>query len=412
MSLWRNNSFVILFSGQIVSTIGDNLYGIALLWYVLDLTHSRSALAITGFATTLPPILGFVIGVWVDRWRKKSTLVVSDALRAGLLILLFFLSNHAHPSFWIIVSLVVLVEIVGTFFTPAFRAVLPMVVPKDQFANASGMTQSSGAFASLGGLLGGGALMAWMGAPLLFLSNGVSFLASVMSLCFVRVHEPKKPQQGDSSLIQEWKEGMVAILKSPYLVQSALTSTVNNFSLAAFGIAITVWVKDQLHGSAFLLATIIAAELVGILLGGLLSAWVSKKFDYRKVNAVTLIGLGLGVSFTGLWANGYWDMGVMFVAGVMLGLVDGVGGGLRMTVIPEDVRGRVFSILGTMSRLATPLGVAVLGTLMIYIHLSWVLLATGIGPVLGGVSYLLPYSKKAFTEIRMAEEIVVGSFNT
>lgn len=399
MSLWRNKNFVILFSGQLVSAAGDNLYGIALLWYVLDLTHSKSALAITGFATTLPPILGAFVGVWVDRWRKKYTMMVSDALRASLLFTLFAISSFATPSFPLIVGLVVLVEVVGTFFSPAFSSLLPQLVANDEFATASGANMSGSAFASLGGMLGGGALMTFIGAPRLFLGDAMSFVLSVVSLLFVRAPELKKARVDGTSLLTEWKEGMQTIVKSRFLLQTGLTSAVNNFSLAAFGIVITPWVKDVLHGSALLLGAIYSLLFVGMILGGLSAGYIAKRFRYRIIDCVTLVGLGLGVSLTGAWANGYWDMAVMFVAGLMLGIVDGAGGAVRMMMVPEEVRGRVFSTLGTMSRMAMPLGVAVLGTLMVYIHLSWVLLLTGIGPVIGGLSFLLPFSKQAFNEI-------------
>lgn len=399
MSLWKNRNFVILYAGQLVSATGDNLYGIALLWYVLNLTHSKGALAITGFATTLPPILGAFVGVWVDRWRKKSTMMVSDAVRALLLFTLFAVSYFTTPTFALIVGLVVLVEVVGTFFSPAFSSLLPQVVAADQFATASGLNMSGSAFASLGGMLGGGALMAFVGASRLFLGDAVSFVLSVVSLLFVRVPEKRWVRADDTSVVKEWKAGMHSIMKSRYLLQSGLTSAVNNFSLAAFGIVITPWVKDVLHGSAFLLGVIYSLLFVGMMLGGLAAGAITRRFRYRMIECVTLVALGLSVSLTGVWANSYWDMAVMFVGGLMLGVVDGAGGAVRMLMVPEELRGRVFSTLGTMSRMAMPLGVAVLGTLMVYIHLSWVLLLTGIGPIIGGLSFLLPFSKAAFHEV-------------
>jgi MFS transporter, DHA3 family, macrolide efflux protein len=406
VALWKNKNFVILFAGQMVSSAGDNLYGIALLWYVLELTHSKSALAITGFATTLPPLLGAFVGVWVDRWRKKSTMMVSDVLRAALLFTLFGITFFTTPNFPVIVTLVVLVEGVGTFFSPAFSSLLPQLVAKEDFAAASGINMSGSAFASLGGLLGGGAVMALIGAPLLFLGDAASFGLSALSLLFVRSPEEKKERTEGTSLFQEWKAGMHTILHSPYLLQSGLTSTVNNFSLGAFGIVITPWVKEVLHGSAFLLGAIYSSLLVGMIVGGLSAGFIAKRCPNRLICCVTLVCLGLGVSLTGAWANGIWDITVMFVAGLMLGIVDGAGGAVRVRMVPEDVRGRVFSTLSTLGRMAMPLGVAVLGTLMVYIHLSWVLLLTGLGPIIGGLSYLLPFSKRVYASIDEKQEPV------
>ncbi|WDL99123.1 MFS transporter [Alicyclobacillus sp. ALC3] len=399
MSIFKNRNFTILFSGQLVSSIGDNLYSIALLWYVLDLTHSKGDLAVTGFATTLPPLLGAFIGVYVDRWRKQTTMIASDIARAGLLLLLYLITTMNTPHFAWIVAVVVAVELAGTFFSPAFSSLLPYIVSQDEMAAASGINMSGSAFASLGGMIGGGALLAFIGATRLFLGDALSFIASVVSLTFVRSPEVKRTRTADTNVIKEWKTGMRIILKSRYLTQSGLTSMVNNFSLSAFGIVITPWVKDTLHGSALVLGMIYGALLVGMILGGLLAGHAGRRFRYRMIDFVTLVGLGLGVSLAGVWANVYWDAGVLFVAGLMLGVVDGMGGAVRVLMIPEDVRGRVYSTLSTASRMAMPLGVAVLGSLLLYLPTGDVLMLTGVSPIIGGLSYLLPFSKRAFAEI-------------
>lgn len=399
-SLWKNNNFVILFSGQMVSAFGDNLYGIAILWYVFALTHSKADLTITGFGTTLPPLLGLFVGVWVDRWRKKTVMIVSDIARGGLLFSLFLLTRSAHPSFWWVLALIVLVEGVGTLFDPAAAALMPRIVARHQFASASGIQQSAGALASLGGSLGGGALIGIIGAPLLFLSDAISFLASVLSLPFVRVTEAKRSRDGKAtSLVQEWREGWQVILKSRYLTQSGISSAVTNFSLAGTGVLLTAWARDGLHGTAFTLSELLSGLLVGAIVGGLTVGWVGRKFRYRLIVAITLMGLGGGISAVALWANPYWDIASMAFAGLMLGWVDGLGGAIRMMVVPEDVRGRVFSTMRTLGRIAMPLGAAVLGVLMVYIPLWIALVLTGVGPIVSGISYLLPFSRAAFDEV-------------
>lgn len=398
MSLYKNQNFVILFSGQIVSVIGDNLFGIALLWYVLNLTHSKADLAVTSFASTVPPILGILTGVWVDRWLKKWTMIGSDLLRFIILMALFFVTLGVHPSFSLILLLVVLLGVVGTVFSPSFTSVLPYIVSKEDYTLASGWLQSSNAFASLGGMLGGGALMALLGAPLLFLTDAVTFLGSVLSLLFVRVKEPSRGA-GDTSVIEDWKTGMRAMMKSRFILQMGLTAAVNNFSLAGFDMAFTAWVKSPMHGNAFTLSLTLGAFLIGVILGGLSVNRVSRHFRHRPVLTFTTLVLGLSVSLTGVWANLFWEIGILLIGGAALGVLDGVAGGLILVLIPGEVRGRVTSTLFTMGRIATPLGVALLGLLMIHIPLWVVLMLTGIGPLLGGLSFLLPTAARRFAEL-------------
>ncbi len=79
--------------------------------------------------------------------------------------------------------------------------------------------------------------------------------------------------------------------------------------------------------------------------------------------------------------------------------MDEVGGAVRVLMIPEDVRGRVYSKLSTAARMAMPLGVAVLGSLLLYLPTGDGLMLTGVSPIIGGLSYLLSFSKRAFAEI-------------
>lgn len=400
MTLWKNKNFVILFSGQMVSAAGDNLYGIAILWYVLALTHSNKDLAITGFGTTLPPLLGLIVGVWIDRWRKKTIMIVSDIVRAGLLFTLFLMTRGTHVSFWWVLAVIVLVEAVGTFFDPAASSLLPRIVSQEEFAAASGLQQSAGAMASLGGTLGGGALIGLIGAPLLFLSDGLSFLTSVVSLPFVKVKEDTN-HRPPPSVFREWQEGWQVILNSRYLTQSGISSAVTNFSLAGTGVLITAWTREILHGTAITLSLLMTGLLVGAVFGGLTVGWLGRHIHYRRIVALTLIGLGVGTSSIGLWANPVWGVGCLVFAGLMLGWVDGTGGALHMMVIPEDVRGRVFSTLRTLGRVAMPLGSAVLGAFMIFVPLWLALLLTGVGPIISGITYLMPFSKRAFDEVNL-----------
>lgn len=409
MPVWRNKSFIILFSGQLVSTLGDNLFSIALLWYVLDLTHSKTALTITGLATSLPPIFGSAVGIWVDRWNKKYTMLGSDFLRASILFTLFLITGmYTKPSFVVIVSLVVLVQLVGTFFAPAMSSLIPLIVDRERIAAATGLNMSGSALASLIGMLAGGGLLIVVGAPIMFLADSISFAVSLISMLFVHNPERKRHRNTKTSAYSEWKVGMRAILKSPFLLQEGLTSSINNFSLAAVGVVITPWVKDVLHASAFWLGGIYSSLLVGVIVGSLSAASISKRFSYRIISCITLVVLGIAVALTGIWPNIYWDIGLTLFAGVMLGIADGAGEVAYVLMTPEDVRGRVFSTLGTLRTMAAPIGIAILGTLMIHVRLPIVLALTGVGPIIGGLSYMLPFSKKAFAVLDEKTAAVAG----
>ena len=332
MSLFKNRNFSILLSGQLISTLGNNLYGIALPWYVYTLTNSKSALAFVGLSQTLPAVVGLFSGVLVDRWRKRTTMVNSDLIRAAFCFILL-LGVVTHFPLWVILAFVLALEVVGQFFSPASNALFPLLVKNEDLAGAQGIMQSSSATAKLIGTISGGALMATLGAPLLFLLDGVSFVLSSVSLLFIRVSEPVKRKDGTghndgaahngsvahndggsrndgaahndggsrdegavhgavqkegNAFYREWREGLQVVTKSKYFLLVMLAALVTNFALAPFEISMTAWVKGPMHGSAFDLGIINAGFFVGVIAGGVLLGIVAKMISQRGIIVVGL----------------------------------------------------------------------------------------------------------------------------
>lgn len=128
--------------------------------------------------------------------------------------------------------LVLALEFVGTFFRPAASAMLPQIVPREDLPQAAGLFQSSSASAQLIGLLSGGFLVGLLGAPLLFLLNGITFVTSVIGVGLVRIRETVAPTSKDATFLREWSQGMREITGSRGLVRILAASLVVNFALA------------------------------------------------------------------------------------------------------------------------------------------------------------------------------------
>lgn len=172
MTLRKNRNWRIMFMAQIVSDIGNNLYRLALPWYVLSYTGHKSATVLSAAIQWVPAIFGLFTGVWVDRWNKKKTMIYSDTIRSMLTFLMFFDVIQNTFNGWykvdVLIGLVLCLETVGTFFGPARTSLTPVVVNKEDIKQAMGYAQSSRAFSGLVGQLGGGSLIGLIGAPLLF----------------------------------------------------------------------------------------------------------------------------------------------------------------------------------------------------------------------------------------------------
>lgn len=388
-ALFQNRNFVWLFSGQFVSQIGNSLFMIALPWFVYTQTGSKGALAIAGFAQSLPGIAALFAGVFVDRWSKRHTMIGSDILRFALALGLFFMSLF-HASLVLIILSVFLLQLIGTFFNPAAGALTPLVVDRELIPSAMGVGQSSLAAAMLLGQVGGGTLLTAFGAPTLFWIDAFSFIISVASLGLIRIQEPVLEQRSKTSFFSEWKAGLQLTLRSKMVLLVTLAALLSNFAFAAFDIILTAWVKGPMHSNAIGLGLTGGAFFVGMIVGGLLLGQVSKRLSLRQTLLLGFILTSLFIALMAVLPNLYWNMSALLLAGIMNGLLNGTLSAKLVELIPEDMRGRMFGTLQALMTLASPLGMAVFGGLMVYLRLGTLILLMASISLLAGLSFLLP----------------------
>jgi predicted MFS family arabinose efflux permease len=185
-SLWRNRDFMLLWSGQVVSTVGLRITSLAFPLLVLALTGSPALAGLVGFAQTLPFLLWYLpAGAYVDRWNRKRVMLVSDAGRAvaiGVVALTVATGTATLP----LIMVAAFVEgSLYVFFQLAESAALPHVVPRTQLPTAVAQNQAREQGAELAGQPLGGLLFG-VAHALPFLVDAISYAVSFVTLCFVR----------------------------------------------------------------------------------------------------------------------------------------------------------------------------------------------------------------------------------
>ncbi|MCY0887744.1 MAG: MFS transporter [Alicyclobacillaceae bacterium] len=415
-SLFRNRNFVILFSGQMVSMFGNSLFALALPWYVYSLTGSKVDLGITGLVSTLPGFAQLFSGVFVDRWPKRLTMILSDFFRAALSAAMFLVAI-GHEKLLILLILLFFLELVGTFFSPASSAFLPLVVSEESIPAASGMTQSSSSFAQLAGTVSGGALIGLLGAPLLFVLNSISFLCSCISLLFLRHSEDRSKSSSASSVhanrvnseqtgspeagaqptisrlrvfLDEWLEGFRLLTSTPFVRVIIASAVLVNFAFAPLFTALTAWVKGPLHGTAFVLSTLDGGFFLGIIGGGLLVGPLSSRLSLRLQLASGLALIGVFLGLLPVVRNSWFDASLMLLCGVSVGFINGSLFATIVRLIPPELRGRVFGTLGALVSVANPVGLAITTVVLPFIPLWTIFVAITVISLGASSLYLLP----------------------
>src|SRR5512144_1452864 len=137
LAVFRNRAFTLLWSGQLVSTVGSALSSLAASILVYRLTNSALSVGLMLMATAAPSlVVGLVAGVFVDRFDRRRIMIASDLLRAVLSLLIPFLAPLNIAWLYILVALS---SAVGQFFEPAHASVLPEVASDEELAAANSL---------------------------------------------------------------------------------------------------------------------------------------------------------------------------------------------------------------------------------------------------------------------------------
>jgi MFS family permease len=176
-----NGSFSALWVGQLISLLGDRVHQIAIAALILRLTdNSPIALAAVFVAASIPNlILGPIAGTFVDRWDHQETMVVSDLLRAAMVLLI---PLAAVSNFLFVYPLLFLITSVSLFFRPARTAIMPRIVRSNDLLAANSATWIAETFADIGGYPLAALFVAFLGEalPLAFWIDAVSYVASAV----------------------------------------------------------------------------------------------------------------------------------------------------------------------------------------------------------------------------------------
>jgi MFS transporter, DHA3 family, macrolide efflux protein len=366
--------FSILWIGQSVSLLGTTMTGFALaIWafQIAPLEMRATAFSYMQVAYLLPLILvSPLAGVLVDRWDRKRIMILSDLL-AGLataVILVLYVSGNLR--LWHLFVVNAIEGILQTFQWPAYSAAITLMVEKKHYARASAMTQLAGNTSGIFAPLLAGSVIGFIpsyGVLFILVFDVLTFLFAVGTILFLRIPPPvvtAEGRLGRGSLMKEIVYGFQYIWKRPGLLGLQVTYLFGNFFSNLSFTLLAPMVLTRTAGNSLIFGSVQTAGSLGGVLGGLaISAWGGLK---RKSVGVTagwaLVGL-TGVLVIGLGRSPWiWAAG-MFMAALLVPLIDSSNQAIWQSKVAPDVQGRVFSTRRMIAWLANPLGAALAGPL-------------------------------------------------
>lgn len=375
-----------LWLAQTISDFGDGLTSLALLIMVQQLTGSTAALATMAIVLAIPQVtLGLFAGVYVDRFNRKTIMLVSDALRA-LLVLGFVFVDAQH--LWVLYVLGFLQSAVGTFFGPARGAVVAQILPKEALLSANSITQTS---RILAGLLGAGAAGVIIGAFKVywpaFAIDTATFLLSFTLVLITRVPGLAAGASAQvGSVLKSLVEGLGTIGRSRVLLGTLTGAGVLMLGLGAVNILFIPLLTDDLKVPTTLFGLVQAAQTAGMILAGGLVALLAARLKPASMVSLGMVGMGLAVGLIALVGQLWHVLALLFLIGLMVAPVQAGIGTLVQTAVEDATRGRVGAALNAVIGAANLVSMAFAGALAGLIGVREVFLAAGVIALIAGVA--------------------------
>jgi MFS family permease len=404
-----DSSFSALWTGQLISALGDRIHQVALAYLVLDATRSPIAVGAVFLVATLPNLIfGPIAGGLVDRWDHREVMIVSDLLRAGLVLLI---PIAAVTNLALAYPLVFLVTTVSIFFRPAKGAILPRMVAQDDLVPANSALWLGETFADIGGYVLAGLFVALLGSqlPLAFWADAVTYVASAVLIASVAVAPMTRQIAGAvgeaaagagrglraalASFGGELREGWRFLRGDQVLLANTLQATAGQFMLGIFLVLTPVYAATSIdrgglsdrEAFAFMEGSIGAGNLIGGFLIGLVGA----RLALGRMVIIGYVATGLTVALLPLAGNLPLAIGIAFGTGV---------GNLAFVIpsqtlfqkrTPPELMGRVLGLRFSVVFGAMTLAMGVGGVLGQWFGAGPVLGVFGVVTVLAGLAGLL-----------------------
>jgi len=368
LGLLRDHDFRGLFISTSVSQVGHQITSLAIpLAAVLALSASEFEVGLLSAAAGAAFLLvGLPAGAWVDRMRRRNVLLVTDLVRAAILLTIPLAWWLDVLTMWQLYAVALLLGIFTVFFDVAYQSYLPHLVGRGNLVEANSKLESVRGVSQLGGPGLAGLLIGWLTAPVVLFVDAIAMAASASAVWRIRKREEKPQRRPDARLLSEIGEGLRFVFSNRLLWSIAICTGFGNLTFAGYHAMQVVFLARELELSPGLIGVYLSIGGVGAILGATMARRVAQ-----------LIGQGpaiwMSMAFTipgGLLlplAHNDWTLWLAAVGalvmsvGIMVYNITQVS--FRQALTPDRLLGRMnatlrFLVWGTM-----PLGALIGGVL-------------------------------------------------
>ncbi|MBU1586653.1 MAG: MFS transporter [Actinobacteria bacterium] len=398
---WKRNVSLFLV-GQTVSLFGSMIVQYAVMWYVTFQTGSGFAVALYALAAFLPQgIISIFGGVLADRMNRRVLVMLSDGVIAAVTLVLAILMANGVTDLWIILVAVAARSVGAGVQTPAVSALLPQIVPGDQLMRVNGIFGTIQSAMALLAPAAAGAVFGLFGIVPVFFIDVVTAAIGIGIMFFVAVPTLASIAEKTSSYRADLVEGIRYIWHHAIVRWLLLVFAIIFLLIVAPSFVTPLLIAREYGNNVTLVTLLEIAFSVGMLLGGvLISTLLAKRNRLGLIlfSTFTFAASSIGM---GLSPNLYLFYAFMFTLGLFVPLFSTPFMTLVQETVPAEMHGRVFSYVGIVMALATPVGMAIFGPLADVISVQAILVIAGaIMALVMVVAMLVPSGRAAMAAAR------------
>lgn len=382
-AVFRRRDFSLMWSGQLVSTIGSSLTDLTAGILVYKETGSALSVGLVLMATALPSlVVGLLAGVFVDRFHRKKIMISSDILRAALVATIpLAVANLGIAALYVIV---LLASTVKQFFDPAHESVLPDIASEQELASANAFLSISSFGSTAIGFAAAG-ILASINITLAFYIDAITFVASALFIFFVRIGPTVVDEATTVRVVLgNLRDGMGFLARTSILRSAFLVGVPVFFSFGLWNVLLLPFALTELGATEFEYGLQEGLTSVGFVASSLLMAKLADRLREGQWLVVSISLMGVFGILYGL-ADSIW---VAIVIVTISGFLNSPASIARRLILqrntPREMRGRVFSAFFVSRDVVFLLGMASAGLAdivdirLLIIAASLILVVTGV----------------------------------
>ncbi|QDP39487.1 MFS transporter [Radiobacillus deserti] len=396
VNVFKNRNFSFLFIGRLITNLGDSIYAIAAMWLVFNLTNDPFYTGLASAIVFIPQLFGFIFGPLVDRLSLKFTLIITQVME-GLLILCVPVASYFNVlNVWIVIIVMFLASVFSEISYPAQSSILPRILKEEDLVHGNSLMSFAYQGIDFALTAVSGLLLVYIGVINIYIVDSITFILAGIMFLNINIKnnqktDDKKSKAGLKEIISNYKKDLkvglnfvknsfIPKLLIPLVIANGLFGMINAI-LPAFSISKG---GDEYYGYYM------AAWSVGMLLGSLIAP-LFQKFPIGRVIILSTF-ISFIIWFVSFLSNPVLSLILFGIANVTLGIVNVLIFTMFQTLIPEELLGRVFAVISSISSIALPFGSILGGFLGSIIDSSYVYLMGAISLLFVSV-YWIVYPK-------------------